>query len=60
MLQNLLLIHCDLLVGSAICYKIKEPSQKLTPLLFQNDLVYILNLIGNEKMRLTSVFGASS
>ena len=35
--------------------QIKEYSQKLTFSLF-----YILNLIGNEKMWLTSIFGASN
>ena len=37
--------------------QMKEHSQKLTPYLFQNDVVLYLELIGNEKMWLTTIFG---
>ena len=39
--------------------KMKEHSQKLTIICFKKMLSYVLNLIRNEKMWLTSIFGTS-
>ena len=58
MLQNLLLIHGDLQLDVQYTTN-KKQCQQLTCICFEMILSYILNIIGNENMRLTSIFGAS-